>query len=355
MTLESTGSPVKFLVDPFEVRRAAAALLTVIPMLEAATLAQSGRPIAFVFGQATLAPIISDILKLATKCGLTASNYETCEATLSPTIVKKVESLEPLLVRAAAGSTLSAGNLLGFSESPVFAQETGKVHRSFPNSLPALLGRLATVARSGEVGVEVSRETGPRHFNLYLGGTQSWSLKNSKTAFDVTSDVAAMSGPSHSGAERVALRALKQAGFGSQVGDSVTVVGYSEGALIGANLIAGGAVASLGGSVKGLVSVGGPISAIRLPKSLKVLSLEHANDLVTKLDLAERPNTGNWQTVKLNPVGLMGHDLGSYRNGFALLPKETQARLYSEFGDLLGQGRATDLSYSPLRVGTGGQ
>lgn len=350
--MSSVNGPVKFLVDPFHVRLAAVALFSSISAIEATHLTRIGRPISFVYGQVMLAPIIRDIAKLALSCTHTAGNYESCEAALTPTMMKDVLAIQPGLAKALATFGLSMETLLGQGETPVTTKLQLTQPAAAATTLPALLERLAQAGSKSQIMLEITEGEpgGPRHFTIYLPGTANWSPITGDSPFDLTSDLTAMAGPGVSAPERAALQVLTSADFGRQSGDRLTIVGYSEGGLAGANLISSGAVTALGGSVAGLVSVASPMSAVRLPSETKVLALEHSNDPVPQLDLAERTETANWSTVKLPPASGIGHSMTGYQASVRNLAADLSGYLNHKFASLFGTGTATVAAYSAVRT-----
>ena len=311
--MAASVTPANFLVDPVELRKAGTVLLTAVALIEASHAARAGRPLAFIFGQATLAPIVADLIQLASVCGHSAANYEACEASLTPGFLKNFGAIEPTLAKAVAAFGLEIDTAIGGGETAVAISRVGTSGSISPQGTSDLLAKLEQASHSQQILVESGTGIAGRQFILYLPGTENWKpIPNSKV-FDLTSDLAAMSKAGVSAPERAAVQALRASGFGSLPTDRLVIAGYSEGGLIGANLIASGAVANLGGRVAGLIAVASPISSAKIPESVKVLAIEHVNDPVPKLDLAEHQESTNWQTVKLKPSGLLGHSLTSYR------------------------------------------
>jgi len=314
-------------------------------------LARVGRPVTFVYGQVALAPIIRDLLMLANGCFHTATNFESCEAALTPTFMREIEALQPGIAKALATFGLGLETLAGQGETAVRTRSTGQQSAAAASDLSDLLARLQSASDRQNLLVEVSQtEPGnPRHFTLYLPGTANWSPITGKSVFDLTSNFAAMSGPGVSAPERAALQALAKADFGGQAGDRLTIAGYSEGGLAGANLISSGAITAMGGSLLGLVAVASPISSVSLPAGTKVLAIEHYRDPVPQLDLAERPDSGNWQTVKLAQSDWLGHSLSGYRSSLASMAAELRASLNHKFSALFSAGQATLIQFEASR------
>jgi len=346
-----SAAPTQFEVEPIHLRGFCAVLMASAAMVEVSHMSRAAFPAAWIYGQILLTPIIADITKLAQSCAAAAANYEGCEASVGVSLGASLQSLEPVMAKAVAGVALAAESLVSGGETRVFTQSTGSHQDKSPETIDELLGRLQAVAAEKQIRVEQSG----RHFNLYLPGTQNWSPIPNGSAFDLTSNLVAFAGGGQPGQlsapEHAALQVLKDSGFGSQPGDTATIVGYSEGALVGANLIAGGAIAKLGGRASGLISVGGPISARGIAREIPVISLEHANDLVPKLDLAEHKQTHSWTTVKLPKTAGLGHSLTSYRQSVAEMGAAKSAELNDKIAGLLAPGKAVVTDYKAVRAG----
>lgn len=329
-------------------------VLASIAMIEATHAARMGRPISFAYGLALLTPIVDDIRKLALSCLTSAANYESVENLLTPAFLKEFESVAPELARLVAAVGLGLDRALGGGETPVVATLAGSATVAAAASVPALLGRLQRASVSQQILVETGQGATGRRFTLYLPGTQYWSPVGSTKAFDLTSDLAAFAKPGFSAPERAAVQALKAQGFGGIPGDSVTVVGYSEGGIVGANLVSSGALTNLGGKVSGLVTVASPISAANLPEQTRVISIEHVDDPVPKLDLATNPKTTNWTTLKLKPEWLDTHELSSYQKDVVQLGEKRHSQLSQALAAMTGghtTGSATLTGYTASRIG----
>lgn len=347
------AAPAKFVVDPFKLHIVGTLLLTSIGVIEGSHLARAGRPLTMALGIALLTPIANDIKQLAHSCFASAGNYESAEALLTPEFMNKFADTEPQLARAVAAAGYLADRLLGGGETPVLATAVETASVTSVASLAGLVGRLQRASVSQQIVVENSPGPAGRQFTIYLPGTQSWAPVGSTKAFDLASDLAAFARPGVSAPERAAVQALIAKGFGTKPGDALTLVGYSEGGIVGANLIASGAVTHLGGRVAGLVAVASPISAAHLPADTKVISLEHTDDPVPKLDLAEHKNDSNWTTVRLNASGLDTHFLHSYQVSLSQMTPEEKASLNQALAKLTGghsAGYAARTGFEAVRV-----
>jgi hypothetical protein len=344
-------APAQFSVDPFKLRAVGTLLLTSIAVIDASHMARAGRPITMALGIALLTPIADDIKQLALSCFTSAGNYESVEALLTPEFIKQLEGIAPEAAKLFSSGAFALEQFLNVGETPVKAAAVGTASQAAAASVPALLGRLQSASKNQEILVETAASSSGRRFTIYLPGTEWWWPTGNNKAFDITSDLAAFSKPGISAPERAAVQALAAKGFGSQLGDTVTVVGYSEGGIIGANLISSGALTHLGGAVSGLVAVASPISRAHLPPDTKVIAIEHVDDPVPALDFTKNPS--GWTTVKLSPGLLQTHELSSYQNSLAALPAKDLARLDSALTAMNAaqtSARSEVASFTALRV-----
>jgi len=337
--MNQRNPPVKFLVEPYELRKASAVIMTAIAMLEASHATRAGRPLTFLLGQAMLAPLTRDLVHLAGACIHTAANYESCEAALAPGFLRDFDRVEPMLIKSVAGFALSIEESLGGGETLVNIFNARSVSGKAVGTVTDVLTRLTEAAKMRQIGVEIGTGAAGRQFTVYLPGTQNWDPVTGHQAFDLTSDLAAMSAPGISAPERATIQALGSLGFGTMAGDTAVLAGYSEGGLVAANLVASGAVTALGGTVAGVIAVGSPINSVRLPASTRVISLEHANDPVTKLDLSSKPASRHWFTQKFAPTGLLGHSLEGYRASLNASGTNAASHLNKLFGEMRGRSK----------------
>lgn len=305
-------------IDLPTLHRAAAVLFASLGVVEAQGAALAGHPAAFVVAQAKLQPVAADIIRLARACIESAKNLQQAEHM----VVSAVETTLAIFV-PQINLVLDAVNTLGAAASKVretYSNDHLRITKrqelkgQASHTLSTLLERLAMACGTGEILVEATPAgavspggTSNRHFTLYLPGTQSWSVVPGKSAFDFTSNVEGMIGI-ESASQLAAEKSLRAAGFGAGSNDTLTIVGYSQGALIGKNLIHG----SLASHVTGFVSIAAPIDGANLPSHVKVLNLQHSNDPVPKLDFQAPIDRPNWMNVNLGRAGIIGHNLDTY-------------------------------------------
>ena len=164
-----------------------------------------------------------------------------------------------------------------------------------PLSLSILARRLSATGALGQPCIRIERYLaggGASRWVVYVPGTQDWSLRGSKNPLDMGSNIKAMAGAGLAGSERAVLLALKQAGV--RTGESVLLVGHSQGGIIAANI----ASQKQRFKVAGLVTFGSPIARIATPKAGAVIAIQHSNDLVPTLSGAAQPLLANRAVVQ---------------------------------------------------------
>lgn len=152
--------------------------------------------------------------------------------------------------------------------------------------------------RSGEPGrIRVERvrsASGAQAVVVYAPATQTWSLGHGSNPMDATSNLDALAG-NPSAAQRGVVQALRRAGVGRD--EPLLLVGYSQGGLTSMALAADPAFRAEF-SPQAVLTVGSPVAGIDVPDDVAVLSIEHAEDLVTVADGAANPDRPNWTTVR---------------------------------------------------------
>ena len=151
-------------------------------------------------------------------------------------------------------------------------------------SSPAPVSRAVTVEdRIGRIPlgehtirIEKYRQiNGTTEVDVYIAGTQEWSVGTSANPFDMESNIALIAGVSAASLVAVEL-AMKHAGV--RQGDRVSFVGHSQGGLIAARLAESGRY-----QTSGLLTVGAPLGTAPIRGDYPSLALEHRDDLVPEL------------------------------------------------------------------------
>jgi len=133
---------------------------------------------------------------------------------------------------------------------------------------------------------------------LEVSGTQVWDPRAGTSPFDVTTDVRLMGRETTvlaDGASQALARA--QAASGRETGgERVLLVGHSLGGIVAAGLASSPRFRETHGPVS-VVTMGSPVGRMPVPASVPVLSLEHPQDAVPRLDGTANPDRARWTTV----------------------------------------------------------
>ena len=172
-----------------------------------------------------------------------------------------------------------------------------------PTGLAGLMVDESDLGRDDDEGrvrvVEVPQPDGSSAWILELPGTQVWDPRPGDNPFDLTTDVEAMAGEATmaaAGAARMLEAAQRRRGrLGA--GDAVMLVGHSQGGILAASL-ASDARFRDGQRVTDVVTFGAPVSRFPVPAGVRVLSVEHRQDPVARLDGARSPDRAGWVTVE---------------------------------------------------------
>lgn len=143
--------------------------------------------------------------------------------------------------------------------------------------------------------VQVIRVPGdPPSFIVQIPGTQDWNPTRGDNPVDLTTNINLMAMQDSTVMEAKVAEAMEAAGI--RPGDPVMLSGHSQGGITAA------AMASDSGlegrfNITSVVTGGSPIGRFDIPDDVSVLSLEHEQDIVPKLDGADNPDEPNWVTV----------------------------------------------------------
>lgn len=144
--------------------------------------------------------------------------------------------------------------------------------------------------------VQVIRiEGNPPSFIVQIPGTQDWSPARGDNPVDLTTNITLEAMLGRTVMESQVAAAMAAAGI--EPGDPVMLTGHSQGGITAA------AMASDPGlrdayNITSVVTGGSPIGRFDIPSDVSVLSLEHDQDIVPKVDTADNPDEPNWITVK---------------------------------------------------------
>lgn len=147
--------------------------------------------------------------------------------------------------------------------------------------------------------VEVPQPDGSSAWVLELPGTQAWDPRPATDPFDLSADVEAMAGEATLAAAgaAAALDAAQSRAGRANARDPVMLVGHSQGGILAAAMACDDEFRSAH-PVSAVVTMGSPVAYFPIPASVSVLSLEHVQDPVTRLDGARNPDTPRWTTAR---------------------------------------------------------
>lgn len=164
-------------------------------------------------------------------------------------------------------------------------------------------------SRSGEF--EIQRHDTPGRdrpsWSVVVRGTQEW-FPGTSNPKDMQSNLALV-GRVPTDEEAAILVALE--GVGAEPGDTVEMVGHSQGGLVAGSLAATPAFTDRY-NVAAVVTAGSPIQGMGIPDSTPVLSFEHTDDFVAGLDGQLAAPSKNHITVYSRGGGGFAHDLEGY-------------------------------------------
>jgi hypothetical protein len=137
--------------------------------------------------------------------------------------------------------------------------------------------------------LQVPQRDGSSTWVAVLPGTQAWSPRAGANPFDLTSDVLLLAQRQTllaAGVERALTLAQRDAGRAGR-SDPVMLAGHSQGGIVAAALAADDGFRARH-RVTHVVTTGAPVARLALPPTVSVLSLEHTQDVVPRLE--GRPN-----------------------------------------------------------------
>lgn len=208
----------------------------------------------------------------------------------------------------AVGVVAAIGSFLGLFE------ETGRVTVTerptagctpLPRGVGGLMrGNAAMNSSAQRVRVTElpSRDGGPSRWVVQISGTQDWSPRAGSNPFDLTTDVVAMA-QQGTAAKRGVAEALARAQSDARARtgrdtshDEVLLSGHSQGGILAASLASDPAFRQQH-RVAAVVSYGAPINRFPIPPQVPVLSVEHLQDSVPRLDGVTRTDARHWTTI----------------------------------------------------------
>ncbi|NHA68101.1 alpha/beta hydrolase family protein [Phycicoccus flavus] len=244
---------------------------------------------------------------LAARLSVTARAYVEVERAVTAVL----DGVHRGAVTAARAGLLTDGPR-GVDVRPV------PVDRAVPSPAgPADLVALGEGLDGGRVRVvELDDGAGGSAWVVAVPGTQQWSPRAGDNPFDATSDVRAVTGDATLAAAGVvaALDRARAASGRARPDDPVLLVGHSQGGIHAAALAADPGFTRTH-HVTHVLTTGAPVGVFAVPETVRVLSVEHADDPVPTLDLTPNPATPSWLTVRAGagpPVDVRRHALSGY-------------------------------------------
>ncbi|QIG44910.1 hypothetical protein G5V58_20935 [Nocardioides anomalus] len=158
-----------------------------------------------------------------------------------------------------------------------------------PHDLPSLMQGVtdsyqvgSAPGSNGDVRItRVDNGTGTPAYVVCIPGTESWNPSAGATGRDLTANLALVAGNPSAAAESVRA-AMDQAHI--PPGSPVMLVGHSQGGIIAGTLAADHSFVEKYG-VTNVLTYGAPIDHLRIDPSVQVLQVQHATDIVPRLDL----------------------------------------------------------------------
>lgn len=162
--------------------------------------------------------------------------------------------------------------------------------------------------------VEVSGEQGPAWI-VEIGGTQVWDPRAGDNPFDLTTDVRSMAAESSllaAGVQQALAAAQSRAASSTRgrdvAAEPVLLSGHSLGGIVAAGL-ASSAQFRAAHRVTHVVTLGSPVARVPVPPGVRVLSVEHRQDPVPRLEGRPNPDRAGWVTVSRDLEGAPRADL----------------------------------------------
>lgn len=195
----------------------------------------------------------------------------------------------------------------------------GPAEASDPASIADLIAGDAWLdGQPGQVRVlEVPQPDGGSGWIVQIPGTQEWWPYPEENPFDLTTNARAMAGQVTGAATGVALAlaAAQQARGRQGRRDPVLLTGHSQGGILAAYLAADPAFRAQH-DVRAVVTAGSPVNRFPVPATTPVLSIEHTQDVVPRLDGVDAPQRAGLVSVVVPLAGvgaLASHDGSRYR------------------------------------------
>jgi pimeloyl-ACP methyl ester carboxylesterase len=204
-------------------------------------------------------------------------------------------------VRRLADSAALWGLLSDRGRARVVGEPTPRTGAGVPRSLKDLAADQRNVGDGEDYAghirvIEVPQARGSAWI-VEISGTQVWDPRAGQNLFDITTDASSMAQDATLLADGVQ-QALEQAQAAPTSGGSepVMLVGHSLGGIAAAGL-ASSPRFTQAHPVTHVVTMGSPVGRMPVPAGTEVLSLEHTQDAVPRLDGQPNPDRATWVTA----------------------------------------------------------
>jgi hypothetical protein len=219
-------------------------------------------------------------------------------------------------LRVIAQTAAVAGLLREAGGSTVTREPEPRAGARAPGDLASLTDDLANLSDAegypGHVRVvELPQADGGSAWLVEVSGTQEWSARAGENPFDATSDVRLMAGQSTALAQGVtsALDQAMAATGRDTSAEPVMLAGHSLGGIVAAGLASSPRFRA-SHRVTHVVTMGSPVARMPVPADVSVLSLEHRQDPVPRLEGQPNPDRRGWVTVTRDLRGGPVHTAG---------------------------------------------
>jgi hypothetical protein len=265
----------------------------------------------------------------------------------------------PTNVQDATGDVVAFGTLFGaFQSRPARATPLGGPETVDPNRMSVPTSLKSTMAGVGELGgqkgtirvFDVPQADGTHRWVVEIPGTQEWSTTSGANPVDTTNNVRLMAGQQTEQNEAVR-QAMRQAGI--KPGDPVMLAGHSQGGITAASL-AGDPATRDEFHVTNVYTGGAPVARFPIPDDVHVLSIEHDQDAVPRLDGRDNPDRPGWVTVNRDPTGV----INKHGDAVSTTAETHDSYVYTDTAGLVDQSTDPGVvrqreSFQPFFSGTG--
>lgn len=206
----------------------------------------------------------------------------------SPLVQPSIEQKIALALGLAGVAGAGRDRRVTAGKPSVNAQQSGR------QSLASILRSIGEIKSSDDrSGVRVKRiEGSPPRWVVEIPGTSEWSPFAGGNPSDLTSNAQLMQ---RRGELLVGIQeAMQRAGV--RPGEPVMLAGHSQGGIAAAAL-ASDRLARADFKITHVLTAGSPVARMPIPSDVRVLSIEHREDPVPRLDSAENPDRSNWTTA----------------------------------------------------------